>query len=86
MLEKKFEDKKMFTLKDLRRLFKIGMWTGGALVLALISLYQDFLGKERYIECVKNYWVNSNFSIPISFVILGTCLWSINNVLYRKFE
>lgn len=50
-----------------------GLWIGfkcGVLsTLASLSLWQDFLGQERYTEIVRNHWVSAWFTIPLALAM-----------------
>lgn len=37
---------------------------------AVVSLYQDFLGKDAYIEACKNHWIDPSISVPIAIGML----------------
>ena len=63
---------KEFTKISEARSFVLLMYLlGFAFHSALNSLIQDLLGKDRYINVVQNYWVDSTISMPISIVCVG---------------
>ena len=49
-------------------------------IFCIMSLWQDFLGKEKYLEYVNNNWVDYRISVPITLCIL------ILSVLYQLKE
>lgn len=44
---------------------------GGAFTLALYSLFQDYLGKQGYLEYVENYWMDSKVTVPLALIGLA---------------
>jgi hypothetical protein len=46
--------------------FALG-WLG---CTAFHCMYQDFLGKEKYIESVNNYWIDEKYGLLFSFIII----------------
>lgn len=45
-----------------------GFFIGSTFILACWGLFQDFMGKEGYIEHVREHWVSSSISVPIFIV------------------
>lgn len=44
--------------------------SGYLLGAAFTSLYQDFLGREKYIQMVEAHWVDSSFSVPVALLMI----------------
>lgn len=40
------------------------------MAVSAISLHQDFLGKEGYIQHVTNNWTSAQYTVPISIVLM----------------
>lgn len=49
---------------------RTGFWAGFVMALALHSLYQDALGRDRYIESVRVGWVSAWVSVPLALLAL----------------
>lgn len=47
-----------------------GFFIGNVFAASCLGLLQDFLGKEAYIEHVRNHWVSSSFSVPLFIVAI----------------
>jgi hypothetical protein len=47
----------------------IGVW----ITTGFFSLFQDALGKERYIEVIRQYWVTGYISVPVALALLVLC-------------
>ena len=43
-------------------------FAGYLIALCIESLYQDFLGKEKYIAFISNNWIEPVYSVPIAIV------------------
>lgn len=53
-------------------------WAGFMAALSAISLSQDFLGQELYIQIAQEHWVDSWITAPIALLVLGVSMvWSI---------
>lgn len=53
-------------------------YAGGLFTVCILSLLQDFIGKEQYIEMVQNYWVSAWISIPLALICI-VCAIGIAN-------
>lgn len=58
-------------MKKLRR----GVIIGTILSWSGISLFQRILGLERYIQHVRDKWVDSSVIVPISLVLIGIAVF-----------
>lgn len=41
-----------------------------------MSLYQDMLGKEKYLRMAEIGWLDSQYSVPLALGMLIVCLFS----------
>ena len=56
---------------------------GGIIIAGGLSIFQDLVGKERYLALVSMHWVNGYISIPIAiFAIIIGCGFLVIN--YRR--
>ena len=53
-----------------QRQFHAAFISGCLLTLATISLYQDCLGQEGYIDHIKEHWVDPSITTPLAIVFL----------------
>jgi hypothetical protein len=45
-------------------------FAGSIFTLSVLSLVQDFMGKEAYIEHVTNNWASAWITVPLALVLL----------------
>ena len=45
-------------------------WSGFMTHVALLSLYQDFLGKDKYLQAADLLWVSWKITVPLALVLL----------------
>jgi hypothetical protein len=51
-------------------------WYSGFIsALALVSLFQDYCGKEGYIEVVRNHWMSAYITVPLALAALLLSFW-----------
>lgn len=67
---------------------KSNLWAaffaGSAFVMALYSLFQDYLGREGYITYVLEHWTPGWYSVPLSVIILVLSVLNFVHVLREK--
>jgi len=56
-------------IKDIMKARIKGAWCGACLALCAMSLFQDIVGQDRYVEIVNHYWVSEYISVPIVTII-----------------
>ncbi len=59
-----------------------GVAIGSGITVAVMSLFQDVLGQERYIDLIRNHWVTGYFSVPLALLLLVGSIWRLAR-LYR---
>jgi hypothetical protein len=60
---------------------------GGLFYISINSLAQDIIGKEAYIERVRDYWVPAAVSIPLAIVgIIFVLIYRVIEVIKKEFE
>lgn len=59
-----------------------GLAVGSGITVAVMSLFQDVLGQERYIDLIRHQWVTGYFSVPIALLLLVGSIWRLAR-LYR---
>lgn len=67
-------------MKDNIIMFILGYITS----ILLYSLYQDILGKERYIDYVKNNWIDSGKTITYALTGLVVIIICVIVILNKK--
>lgn len=45
-------------------------WSGFVTCQAIYSLYQDYLGKERYLQMVNEEWLSAGITVPLALILL----------------
>ena len=62
-------------------------FSGILIYTGIISLNQDFMGKENYIEWANTHWIDAKITIPIAicFILIGLLLL-INKIEIKKDE
>ena len=58
-------------MNKLRRGIIIGTilsWSG-------VSLFQDVLGLERYIQHVRDKWIDASVTVPLAIVLIGIAIF-----------
>lgn len=50
---------------------------GGLVMMALISLEQDMMGKEKYLHLLSDAWVSPLYTVPIALavIVIAFCLY-----------
>jgi len=66
-------------------MFKRIYWDGFFMALVILGLFQDFLGREEYINFISRYWVKGIYSVPIALVALVFLLYDLGR-LKREFN
>jgi hypothetical protein len=56
----------LLTAPQPREMFFLGMTTG----LLVLSLLQDWIGKETYLQLAEEHWVSGYFSVPFAIIAL----------------
>jgi hypothetical protein len=59
-------------------------FVGALFYMSVISLYQDFLGKEGYIDLIKSNWVPSYISVPIALILLVYSMYVYIKIMRNK--
>lgn len=45
-------------------------WCGGIFALCILSLFQDYLGQDLYMQMVQDHWAPAWFSVPFALILL----------------
>lgn len=53
-----------------RALMLRGSIYGALIMSAANSLYQDYLGRDAYVELIQRHWVDARVTVPIAIVAL----------------
>ena len=63
-----------FETKTMRRMLRGLIWSvffcGAMVALSMMSLYQDFLGKDGFVKHVQDHWISGWWTVPIALVLL----------------
>ena len=59
-----------------------GFWAGAITAMCSLQLYQDILGKERYIAAVQSGWLNTSWWMWA--ILIGATLFSHAVLSQRK--
>lgn len=58
----------------MRRTDNRWFWSGWLSATAGLSLFQDALGRDRYIELCREHWIPANVSVPIAILMIGVAV------------
>ena len=57
------------------RLTTRSFWSGYFLALCIVSLVQDYRGKEGMLERIEHHWVDAKWSVPIALFV---AFWAVS--------
>ena len=55
----------------MRRIFDLHFCCGAAVAFAAMSLFQDFMGKDAYLELARSQWISWKISVPLCLILGG---------------
>lgn len=44
--------------------------SGALSIIAILSLWQDYLGQEAFIQMARDHWVDAAYSVPLALFLL----------------
>lgn len=47
--------------------------------LCCISIFQDWHGKDAYVQMVNEHWIDAKYSVPFAIVVLAIALYKPRN-------
>ncbi len=59
---------------------KVTFFDGILTCVALVSLRQDLMGKDAYIEWCQRNWVSGSITIPLAIIVLLFITWKISAI------
>ncbi len=66
------------------KVLDLGWWSGVLMTLAVLSLYQDFFGRDRYIEIVRAGWVSGWITVPLAIAKMVIALILLSMAARKK--
>jgi len=57
-----------------KAMLRHGFWIGAVVSMAVYSLFQDFLGRDRFLAFARDGWVDAVVSVPIAVGLLGVAM------------
>lgn len=53
-------------------------WAGWLIHMASMSLYQDWIGKEAYLEKAARLWIDAAITVPLSLAVIAFAAYMMN--------
>lgn len=50
-------------------------WAGVLTHMATISLYQDFHGKQGYIDLIRKNWIDASITVPFALILIVIAIY-----------
>jgi hypothetical protein len=55
----------------MRAMLRRGFWIGSVVSMAVYSLFQDILGRDRFLAFSRDGWVGAEYTVPLALLLLG---------------
>jgi hypothetical protein len=55
----------------MKAMLRHGFWIGAVVSMAVYSLFQDFLGRDRFLAFARDGWVDATYGVPIAGGLLA---------------
>ena len=62
------------------RMITSSYWLGIITSASVFSLIQDWFGPDRYVQHIRNGWVDERISVPVAITILTGALIGLRNL------